>query len=168
MTYKRILKYFSVCFVLFLSTTFTLKAESISNTDNDITSIKKLYKTWHEAVEASSIDGYIDSLDQNITLIPPGGPIISGSENYREFLGPVFESATYKIKDGEYDIEVIGDIAIVRSRQTVFLTFKGNENTIQSEGALQKNITTSDYLDVLKRQNDGSWRCLVHTWQEVN
>ena len=168
MTYKRLLKYFSVCFVLFLSTTFTLRAESISNTDNDITSIKKLYKTWHEAVEASSIDGYINSLDKNITLIPPGGPIITGSENYRKFLGPVFESATYKIKDDEYDIEVIGDIAIVRSRQTVFLTFKENENNIQSEGALQKNITTSDYLDILKRQKDGSWKCLVHTWQEVD
>ena len=44
MTYKRILKYFSVCFVLFLSTTFTLKAESISNTDNDITICMHLVK----------------------------------------------------------------------------------------------------------------------------
>ena len=168
MTIKRPLKYFSVCFILFLSISLALKAESISKLDNDITSIKKLYETWHDAVEASSIDGYINSLDKNITLIPPGGPIITGSENYREFLGPVFESATYKISDDEYDIEVIGDIAIVRSRQTVFLTFKGNENIIQSEGALQKNITTSDYLDVLKRQNDGSWKCLVHTWQVVD
>tara|TARA_B100000676_G_scaffold307826_1_gene367161 strand:+ start:370 stop:876 length:507 start_codon:yes stop_codon:yes gene_type:complete len=168
MKYKRLLKYFTVCFVLFLSATFAPKAESISNLDNDIIAIKELYETWHDAVEASSIDGYINSLDKNITLIPPGGPIITGSENYREFLGPVFESATYKISDDEYDIEVIGDIAIVRSRQTVFLTFKGNENIIQSEGALQKNITTSDYLDVLKRQNDGSWKCLVHTWQVVD
>ena len=109
--------------------------------------------------------GYINSLDKNITLIPPGGPIISGAENYREFLGPVFESATYKIQDGEYDIEVIGDIAIVRSRQTVYLTFKDNANKIQSDGALQDKITTSDYLDILKRQEDGSWKCLVHTWQ---
>ena len=168
MTNKRPLKYFSVCFILFLSISIALKAETISKLDNDITSIKKLYETWHDAVEESSIDGYINSLDRNITLIPPGGPIITGSENYREFLGPVFESATYKIKDDEYDIEVIGDIAIVRSRQTVFLTFKGNQNTVQSEGALQNNITTSDYLDILKRQKDGSWKCLVHTWQEVN
>ena len=167
MTYKRILKYFSVCFVLFLSTTFTLKAENISSYNQDNSSIKKLYETWHKAVESSNIDGYINSLDKNITLIPPGGPVISGAENYREFLGPVFESATYKIQDGEYDIEVIGDIAIVRSRQTVYLTFKDNANKIQSDGALQDNITTSDYLDVLKRQEDGSWKCLVHTWQLV-
>ena len=166
MTYKKLFKYFVLCLVVVLSHTVFLKAENITN-NKDNSLIKKLYETWHEAVESSNIDGYINSLDKNITLIPPGGPVISGAENYREFLGPVFESATYKIQDGEYDIEVIGDIAIVRSRQTVYLTFKDNANKIQSDGALQDNITTSDYLDVLKRQEDGSWKCLVHTWQLV-
>ena len=167
MTYKKLFRYFVLCLVVVLSHTFFLKAENISTNNKDNSLIKKLYETWHEAVESSNIDGYINSLDKNITLIPPGGPVISGAENYREFLGPVFESATYKIQDGEYDIEVIGDIAIVRSRQTVYLTFKDNANQIQSEGALQDNITTSDYLDILKRQEDGSWKCLVHTWQLV-
>ena len=167
MIYKNFFKYTRLFLLIILSQTVFLKAENISNYNDNNASIKKLYETWHSAVESSNIDGYINSLDKNITLIPPGGPIISGAENYREFLGPVFKSATYKIQDGEYDIEVIGDIAIVRSRQTVYLTFKDNANQIQSEGALQDNITTSDYLDILKRQEDGSWKCLVHTWQLV-
>tara|TARA_B100001741_G_scaffold91445_1_gene74965 strand:- start:37 stop:549 length:513 start_codon:yes stop_codon:yes gene_type:complete len=164
---KKFFEYTAIFLLIILSHTTFLKSENISNNNQDDSSIKKLYETWHRAVESSNIDGYINSLDKNITLIPPGGPIISGVENYREFLGPVFKSATYKIEDGEYDIEVIGDIAIVRSRQTVYLTFKDNANQIQSEGALQDNITTSDYLDILKRQEDGSWKCLVHTWQSV-
>tara|TARA_E500000331_G_scaffold61083_1_gene55665 strand:- start:7826 stop:8335 length:510 start_codon:yes stop_codon:yes gene_type:complete len=167
MIYKNFFKHTGLFLLIILSQTVSLKAENISNYNDNNASIKKLYETWHSAVESSNIDGYINSLDKNITLIPPGGPIISGAENYREFLGPVFKSATYKIQDGEYDIEVIGDIAIVRSRQTVYLTFKDNANQIQSEGALQDNITTSDYLDILKRQEDGSWKCLVHTWQLV-
>ncbi len=167
MIYKKFFEYTALFLLIILSYTVFLKAENISNNNQDNTSIKKLYETWHKAVESSNIDGYINSLDKNITLIPPGGPVISGAENYREFLGPVFKSATYKIQDGEYDIEVIGDIAIVRSRQTVYLTFKDSANHIQSEGALQDNITTSDYLDILKRQEDGSWKCLVHTWQLV-
>ena len=65
------------------------------------------------------------------------------------------------------EVEIIGDLAIVKSRQTVSLTFIGNKNKIKSEGALQKDITTSDYLDILQRQSNGSWKCLVHTWQEV-
>ena len=148
MIYKKFFKYVGLFLLIILSQTVFLKAENISNYNDNNASIKKLYETWHSAVESSNIDGYINSLDKNITLIPPGGPIISGAENYREFLGPVFKSATYKIQDGEYDIEVIGDIAIVRSRQTVYLTFKDNANQIQSEGALQDNITTSDYLDL--------------------
>ena len=167
MIYKNFFKHTGLFLLIILSQTVFLKAENISNYNDNNASIKKLYETWHSAVESSNIDGYINSLDKNITLIPPGGPIISGAENYREFLGPVFKSATYKIQDGEYEIEVIGDIAIVRSRQTVYLTFKDNANQIQSEGALQDNITTSDYLDILKRQEDGSWKCLVHTWQLV-
>ena len=167
MIYKNFFKHTGLFLLIILSQTVSLKAENISNYNDNNASIKKLYETWHSAVESSNIDGYINSLDKNITLIPPGGPIISGAENYREFLGPVFKSATYKIQDGEYDIEVIGDIAIVRSRQTVYLTFKDNANQIQSEGALQDNITTSDYLDILRRQEDGSWKCLVHTWQLI-
>ena len=166
MIYKNFFKYTALLLFIILSYTVFLKAENISN-NRDSQLIKELYETWHNAVESSNIDGYINSLDKNITLSPPGGPVISGAENYREFLGPVFESATYKIQDGDYDIEVIGDIAIVRSRQTVYLTFKDNANKIQSEGALQDNITTSDYLDILKRQEDGSWKCLVHTWQLI-
>ena len=87
---KIFFEYTALFLLIILSYTVFLKAESISSYNQDILSIKKLYETWHEAVESSNSDGYINSLDKNITLIPPGGPIISGSENYREFLGPVF------------------------------------------------------------------------------
>ena len=164
---KKLYKYmkfkFIFAFIIMLSYNCLKASELLS----DEALIKNLYENWHIAVESSNINGYIASLDKNITLIPPGGPIITGIENYRKFLGPVFNSATYKINAGDYDIEIIGDLAIVKSRQTVSLTFIGNKNKVKSEGALQKDITTSDYLDILQRQSNGSWKCLVHTWQEV-
>ena len=116
---------------------------------------------------SGDIDGYINSLDQNISLIPPLGPVVTGVDNYRSFLKPIFKSTSYKIEAGEYDIEIRGDIAIVKNRTKVHLTYKNNNNDILPEGALNKNITTSDYLDILKRQENGSWKCLVHSWQEV-
>ena len=57
--------------------------------------INNLYDDWYIAVETSDIQGYVDSLDENIVLIPPGGPVITGKENYRTFLGPVFDVASY-------------------------------------------------------------------------
>ncbi|MEE3294726.1 MAG: hypothetical protein VX215_01780, partial [Pseudomonadota bacterium] len=42
--------------------------------NTDLIKIEELYKSWNTAVEESNIDGYIASLDENITLLPPGGP----------------------------------------------------------------------------------------------
>ena len=133
----------------------------------ELKEIKTLYKNWHNAVMSGDIDGYINSLDQNISLIPPEGPVVSGVDNYRNFLKPVFRTTSYVIEAGEYDIEIIGDIAIVKNRTKVYLTYKDSDNNILPKGALNKNITISDYLDILKRQDSGSWKCLVHSWQEV-
>ena len=164
---KKLYKY--IKFKIFFAFIFMLSFNCLKASEplSDEALIKNLYEDWHIAVESSNIDGYIASLDKNITLIPPDGSVITGIENYRKFLGPVFNSATYKINAGDYDIEIIGDLAIVKSRQTVSLTFIGNKNKTKSEGALQKDITTSDYLDILQRQSNGDWKCLVHTWQEV-
>ena len=69
MIYKNFFKYTALLLFIILSYTVFLKAENISNNrDNQL--IKELYETWHNAVESSNIDGYINSLDKNITLIP--------------------------------------------------------------------------------------------------
>ena len=161
--YKSLLLIFTL--ILFGVNDFTI-AKNI-NYEADIREIKLLYKDWHNAVMSGDIDGYINSLDQNISLIPPLGPVVSGVDNYRNFLKTVFKSTSYIVEAGEYDIEIRGDIAIVKNRTKVHLTYKHNKNNILPEGALNKNVTTSDYLDILKRQENGSWKCLVHSWQEV-
>ncbi len=131
--------------------------------------IFELYEDLDIAVEASDIDGYINSLDENVILIPPGGPTITGSDNYRNFLGPVFEVATYKLEQKTpRDIKFYGDFATVEYNIVVYITFLGNEKSVPSEGALQDTVSDSIYFDLLKRQEDGSWKCLVHTWRQIN
>ncbi len=67
------------------------------------------------------------------------------------------------------DIEIsVGDLAIVRKRTVVYLTFKEGVENISSGGALQENVTDSNYLDILHRQDDGSWKCLVHSWKVIS
>ena len=56
------------------------------NNDQEIAKIEELFDKWDKAVESSDRDGYVDGLDENITLMPPGGVVIKGKENYREFL----------------------------------------------------------------------------------
>ena len=131
--------------------------------------INNLYDDWYIAVETSDIQGYVDSLDENIVLIPPGGPVITGKENYRTFLGPVFDVASYEIdQKTPKNIKFYGDIATVEYNYVVYITFIGDAKSVPSEGSLQDTVSDSIYFDVLKRQEDGSWKCLVHTWQQIN
>ena len=131
--------------------------------------INNLYDDWYIAVETSDIQGYVDSLDENIVLIPPGGPVITGKENYRTFLSPVFDVASYEIdQKTPKNIKFYGDIATVEYNYVVYITFIGDAKSVPSEGALQDTVSDSIYFDVLKRQEDGSWKCLVHTWQQIN
>ena len=131
--------------------------------------INNLYDDWYIAVETSDIQGYVDSLDENIVLIPPGGPVITGKENYRTFLGPVFDVASYEIdQKTPKNIKFYGDIATVEYNYVVYISFIGDAKSVPSEGALQDTVSDSIYFDVLKRQEDGSWKCLVHTWQQIN
>lgn len=136
--------------------------------NDDETQIRNMYERWADAVRSNDIEAYIACLDKKITMRPLGGPTIDGHDGYREFLKPVFSSAKYDSDgDGEHQIEIFGDFAIVRVRHTIHLKFEGSATSIQSEGALQKEVNISDYLDVLKRQDDGNWKVLVHTWMEV-
>ena len=73
--------------ILVLSLLFFSNVNATHHERNtDLIKIEELYKNWNSAVEASNIDGYIASLDKNITLLPPGGPILNGKENYKKFL----------------------------------------------------------------------------------
>ena len=139
------------------------------NNEIEIAKIEELFAQWDAAVETSNLDGYVDGLDENITLMPPGGVVIKGRENYRKFLGPVFESATYTVTNNSpKKFEIFGDIGIIHSHLSVNLTFKDGASSVASEGAIQDNISEGKYLDVLRKQEDGSWKCLVHTWEQIN
>ena len=131
--------------------------------------INNLYDDWYIAVETSNIQGYVNSLDENIVLIPPDGAVITGRENYRTFLGPVFDVATYEIdQKTPKNIRFYGDIATVEYNYVVYISFLGDAKSVPSDGALQDTVSDSIYFDVLKRQEDGSWKCLVHTWKQIN
>ena len=106
--------------------------------------INNLYDDWYIAVETSDIQGYVDSLDENIVLIPPGGPVITGKENYRTFLGPVFDVASYEIdQKTPKNIKFYGDIATVEYNYVVYITFIGDAKSVPSEGALQDTVSDS-------------------------
>lgn len=129
----------------------------------DVAAIEAMYAKWRTAVETSHIPGYLDSLDDDIKMIPPGGPDVEGIKAYETFLGPVFTFASYRIEIiTSAKIEVHGDWAMARYRYNIHLTMKGEDEV--AEGGLTAQENDSKYFDVLRRQADGSWKTYIHTW----
>ncbi len=133
----------------------------------DIAAIEGLYADWRTAVEASDIPSYLTALHPDVRLLPPGAPAIVGRDNYGEFLGPVFEMATYRIDvETAPVVQVLGDIAVAEYVYTVHLDLKDTSVTTDA-GALTASRTTSRYFDVLRRDASGAWQVWRHGWQQM-
>ena len=153
--------------ILVALVTCAVCAPALAN--DDVQAIQALYQDYREAVEASSIDGYIAILDDEVRMLPPGAPAIQGAAAYRDFLAPVFATATYEIEIIEPPrVDLVGEgVAVSEYVYIVVLTLKDEDVGISEPGALTENRTTSRYFDVLRRNEDGAWRVWRHSWQTL-
>ena len=122
----------------------------------DAAAIRALQAAWNQAVEAGDIGGYLAVLDADVELLPTDAPPIRGRDHYGQFLGPVFEQDRFEIEVVDAGtIEVDGDLAYARYDYIIHRMPKGGDERISSQ---------RKFLDVLRRQEDGSWRVLKHIW----
>ena len=133
----------------------------------DKEAITALYREWIVAVEQGSREGYLALLDEDIRMTPPGATDVISKAAYAEFLVPVFDSASYTITPiGDYDIEILGDIALARYDYIVSVFLNEGVAGVEQAGALNQQVSNLKYSDVLRRQADGEWRVLRHTWND--
>ncbi len=72
--------------------------------------------------------------------------------------------ASYKITPvTPFDIEIMGDVALVRYDYVIRLTL-ADQDAAPAAGALTAQINASKYFDVARRQQDGGWKVYRHTW----
>ncbi|MCH1491420.1 MAG: nuclear transport factor 2 family protein [Luminiphilus sp.] len=129
--------------------------------------IEALYQRWRTAVESADIAGYVGVLHPDISLRPPGAPGLDGRHNYREFLGPVFETARYEIRiDQGPKVTLLGDSAIVEYDYTILRHVIPNADAELAPGALVAAQTSAHYIDVVARDSQGQWKVRLHSWQD--
>lgn len=138
---------------------------TVGHAQTDEEAILSLYQGWIAAVENSDIDAYVGGLHPDISLRPPGVPGLDGRENYRTFLGPVFETARYEITiDVPHSITMMGDAAVVEYDYTIRRIVDDTANAELPEGALEGDSTTSHYIDVVAKDDSGAWKIRLHSW----
>ena len=152
--------FISYCLAFFM---MTGALTSVGGTDEE--EILALYQGWIRAVEGSDIDGYVGGLHPDVSLRPPGVAGLDGRENYREFLGPVFDTARYEITvDTPHSITFFGEAAVVAYDYTIRRIVDTSATSTLPEGALAGDSTTSHYIDVVARDNEGRWKIRLHSW----
>ena len=135
--------------------------------DEHHTSIERLYASWRNAVEAGSIESYVNVLHDDISLRPPGVSGIDGKSNYATFLVPVFATASYEIQiDTPPKISVLGDTAIVEYDYTITRNVTDESAGELAPGAIQAATTSAHYIDVVTQYSKGNWRVRLHSWSD--
>ena len=122
----------------------------------DVAAIEALYSAWNEAVENGDIPGYLAVLDADVELMPTDASPIRGRDHYGVFLQPVFGNDRFEIEVADAPtVEVDGDLAYARYDYIIHRMPVGSDDRFS---------TSRKFLDVLKRQPDGTWRVFKHIW----
>ena len=78
--------------------------------------IDSLGREWEEAANTAQVERLIEIYAPDAVILPPGGPVIEGSETIRELFRQEFERFDTKLAFTTQEIEVAGDMAFRRGR----------------------------------------------------
>jgi ketosteroid isomerase-like protein len=126
-------------------------------TANDITALRKASDEWGRCLLARNFDGLARMYMEDATLMPPNQPAVQGRKAIRQWLDQFPRVSHFRIEHEEVDGR--DDLAYVRGTYTM---------TFQPDGAPNPIEDTGKFLDIRKKQADGSWVWAVDMFSSDN
>jgi uncharacterized protein (TIGR02246 family) len=126
-------------------------------TEEDAEAIYREYAdTIIRAYETGDIDLYMSVFSDDFVAMPPGAPVVIGTDAYRPMAQPFFDPAmNVEVTVEPEEVVMAGGWIIARAAAVHAMTpADGNETT----------TLNSKILEVLHRQEDGSWKCHTVCW----
>jgi uncharacterized protein (TIGR02246 family) len=130
-----------------------------TSTEAELEAITRVNVDLIDAFNAGDVSAAVALVMDDAVDLPPHRPAVIGKGAIREFLQLDFDQFTMHFVDEIVEVEVAGDLAIIRTNYTVTLTPKGDGEPFESDGK---------WLKVLKRQSDGSWKFSRNIWNSDN
>ncbi|MBT0810346.1 SgcJ/EcaC family oxidoreductase [Litoribacter ruber] len=128
-----------------------------SSDDNDAQAITEMSKARAKAFnegDAATIAGHFT---KNGVLMAPGQEVATGTEAIEAYYAKIFEEYEAILDSWYEEIEVSGDMGFGRGEARVTLIDKTSADTTES---------SSKYLNIVKRQDDGSWKTSHDVWND--
>jgi uncharacterized protein (TIGR02246 family) len=124
----------------------------------DQAAIRRVDEDWAKAATAGDGEAIAALYTSDATLLPPGEPIVKGEAAKKYFVdfgngfaGPVELNTT--------SVEGSGDLAVVVGTYRMTLTPK-------KAGAKPLPTDEGKYIEIMKRQEDGSWKIQHDIWNQ--
>lgn len=122
---------------------------------NDIAAIRRLFAEYAAAVTAGDVSAVARLYEPDAIQLPPNSPALTGREAIRSKLESELKgikvAATIKVEE----VCPADHWAFARGSYRMVTT---------TQGGGDPQVTTGNWLDILKRQPDNSWKIVRATW----
>ena len=125
-----------------------LAADAPSNAE-DKAAIKAVFDKHSAALGAGDAAAFTALFSDKAVMMPPDRGALNGKESIRYGLRRAFELFAAKISGESAELEIAGDWAYAKRTCSMTVTAK--------TGGEQMDLM-ANWLDILKRQPDGSWK----------
>ncbi len=119
----------------------------------DVAAIKEMSTAWGQAATKGDVAALVGQFADDSVRLFPNAPMIVGKEAIGKSIQETADRYNQEEADVAEDVHVIGDLAYARGTYAYKATAKvPGEAVIDDKGK---------YLDIYRRQSDGSWKILV-------
>lgn len=121
----------------------------------DIAEIKALSATRAKAFSDGNANVIAAAFTETGTLMAPGTRSTTGREAVRKYYQDIFDQYKTILESGYEEVRVSGDLAYGMGHAKVKLVPHGGGDTL---------VSTAKYINILQRQDDGSWLTTHDIW----
>ena len=117
--------------------------------------IKKLREDYMKVQDAEDVEGALSFWADDGALMPPSEPPVVGKDALRAFYQEAFGKIKIHAKFTYDWIETSGELGYARGGYEAAFSLKDSGESFEDTGK---------FLDIVRRQSDGTWRFVCHTW----
>jgi uncharacterized protein (TIGR02246 family) len=125
-----------------------------SETDGSL--IEETYNAWVRAVNAKDIEWWSTYLAPNALFLPPGVQPLETEEAILEYYRQSFADPHFALDCQQLAVDVAQSGEMAWARGVCRVTFTSSDGQVANGN--------SRWLKVWLKQDDGSWKCRVNTW----
>ncbi|MCB5190569.1 DUF4440 domain-containing protein [Methylobacillus arboreus] len=116
--------------------------------------VSKLNTAWDEAFAQASAGTLSSYYDANGSLLPAGGEQVTGSQAIADFWSGLFAKGFAEHQITNVETGIVGNTLYQRGKWSAVL---------KSEDSEPQQFSGNLHI-LYKKQDDGSWKILTHTW----